>query len=217
MLAKGWSMTSFTLTRDQATTIVMVMGATYLAYSAYFVSDDTTGIQLIVIGILIMIYLVTAFLSLKGVIHSIRTLKYYQTVVREQAIDSMQDSIKLKLSIMRKLRVLVIMYFTAQLVRHIVTPLLQNNYTYYFAKALPQVTDYAILGTIMMIYRARNWPQFFGLGILEMPGPGNRERGYIAPLIETLVYDRLVNGDADGTSRSGSLDEKMNLVILNPC
>lgn len=48
-------------------------------------------------------------------------------------------------------------------------------------------------------------------------GSGSNRRAYIAPLIETLIYDRLVNGRTDGTSRSGSLSDKANIVIMNPC
>ncbi len=39
ILCQGWNVISFALTRDQATYLTMIMGATYLSYSAYFLSS----------------------------------------------------------------------------------------------------------------------------------------------------------------------------------
>ena len=32
-----------------------------------------------------------------------------------------------------------------------------------------------------------------------------------------MIYDKLLNGKTDGSSRSGSLSEKAQIVIMNPC
>jgi len=45
LISKGWNTILFQLTRNQATYLTMIMGAVYLAYSAYFLSADFNGIR----------------------------------------------------------------------------------------------------------------------------------------------------------------------------
>lgn len=45
IMSKGWQTLMFQMTRDQATNITMIMGAVYLSYSAYFLSNDFSGIS----------------------------------------------------------------------------------------------------------------------------------------------------------------------------
>ena len=44
LMCQGLSTVRFSLTRNQATTITILMGVTYLAYSAYFVTDELTAV-----------------------------------------------------------------------------------------------------------------------------------------------------------------------------
>jgi len=44
-IAQGWNVILFQLTRDQATYLTMIMGATYLSYSAYFLSSDFSDVR----------------------------------------------------------------------------------------------------------------------------------------------------------------------------
>ncbi|MFS8160608.1 MAG: hypothetical protein ACMG6E_10485 [Candidatus Roizmanbacteria bacterium] len=45
LMSKGWNTTQFYLTRNQATYVTMIMGAVYLAYSAYYLSIGFTAIS----------------------------------------------------------------------------------------------------------------------------------------------------------------------------
>lgn len=45
IMSKGWQTLTFMMTRDQATNITMIMGAVYLSYSAYFLSNDFSGVS----------------------------------------------------------------------------------------------------------------------------------------------------------------------------
>ncbi len=45
IMAKGWQTMVFQMSRNQATSLTMIMGGVYLCYSAYFLSSDFTGIS----------------------------------------------------------------------------------------------------------------------------------------------------------------------------
>jgi hypothetical protein len=72
------------------------MGATYLAYSAFFVSDDLSGMQYFVLVFLLLIYSSSLFVSMRDLTKSLGILKYYRRVVEDNGIDSMNESILLK-------------------------------------------------------------------------------------------------------------------------
>ena len=45
LLSKGWTLLRVTLTRGQATTLTILMGAIYLSYSAYYVAGTTSSVS----------------------------------------------------------------------------------------------------------------------------------------------------------------------------
>lgn len=45
IIAKGWQTMFFQMSRNQATSLTMIMGAVYLTFSAYFLSSDFSGIS----------------------------------------------------------------------------------------------------------------------------------------------------------------------------
>lgn len=53
LISKGWNLILFQLTRNQATYLTMIMGAVYLAYSAFFLSNDFVGVRKFMIVIIL--------------------------------------------------------------------------------------------------------------------------------------------------------------------
>jgi hypothetical protein len=45
VISRGWQTLIFQMTRNQATSLTMIMGGVYLCYSAYFLSSDFSGIS----------------------------------------------------------------------------------------------------------------------------------------------------------------------------
>ena len=45
IISKGWQTLIFQMSRNQATSLTMIMGGVYLTYSAYFLSSDFSGIS----------------------------------------------------------------------------------------------------------------------------------------------------------------------------
>jgi len=61
LLCKGWQTTQVQLNRQQATSLTMIMGGTYLIYSAYFLSVDFETILIVMNVLLLLVYLALAF------------------------------------------------------------------------------------------------------------------------------------------------------------
>ena len=48
LISKGWNIARTTLTRNDLSSITLLMGAVYLAYSAYYVSINISGVKLFI-------------------------------------------------------------------------------------------------------------------------------------------------------------------------
>ncbi len=74
LICRGWNIILFNLTRNQATYLTMIMGATYLSYSAYFLSSDFEGIRVFMLIILVILYGFLGFMCLKNLVHNIKII-----------------------------------------------------------------------------------------------------------------------------------------------
>ena len=131
----------------------------------------------------------------------------------------MLDAVNLKTYMIKSLRTSVILFYIVQFFRHAAVPFIDDPFIYHTAKTVPHVLEVLILGFIMFTFRSRHWPQFFAIGINEMPvggegGDSSEHQLFIAPILEALIYDRQINGKGDGSSRSGSLNSKQQIVIM---
>jgi hypothetical protein len=52
LISKGWNVARSSLTRNDLSSITLLMGAVYLTYSAYYVSINIQGMKLL-IGVII--------------------------------------------------------------------------------------------------------------------------------------------------------------------
>lgn len=48
LISKGWNIARNTLTRNDLSTITLLMGADYLTYSAYYVSMNISGMKIFI-------------------------------------------------------------------------------------------------------------------------------------------------------------------------
>jgi len=66
LLSKGWSIARNTLSRQDLSTITLMMGAIYLVYSAFYVSINIDGMKLFISVVLNGLYLVLTIVVLKN-------------------------------------------------------------------------------------------------------------------------------------------------------
>ena len=61
VLSKGWQTVSFQLTRDQATSLTIMLASIYLSYSAYFLSLDFQNITMFMKVVMAILYIVLGY------------------------------------------------------------------------------------------------------------------------------------------------------------
>lgn len=68
LISKGWSITRLTLPKNDLSSITLLMGAVYLTYSAYYVSENVRSMRFFVSFFLNLLYLCLLYTCLKSVI-----------------------------------------------------------------------------------------------------------------------------------------------------
>jgi hypothetical protein len=99
LISKGWILIRGSLTRQQATSITMMMGAVYLTYSAYYVSVNVNGIKSLISMIINILYIVLFIVVIKNSLKVLAVLKLHYSIIQNNDVLSLQDSIRLKISI----------------------------------------------------------------------------------------------------------------------
>jgi len=69
-VSKGWNVSRHTLSRNDLSSITLLMGAVYLAYSAYYVSMNIPGMKLFIGFILNLLYLVLFIVVVKNILET---------------------------------------------------------------------------------------------------------------------------------------------------
>lgn len=66
LIAKGWILVRTNLSRQQATSVTMLMGAVYLTYSAYYVSVNVNGIKNMIAMVINILYVILYFIVMRS-------------------------------------------------------------------------------------------------------------------------------------------------------
>jgi hypothetical protein len=102
LLSQGWSTIQFQMNRDQATSSTMVMGTTYLCYSAYFLSSDFISISDFMKAVLAGLYLVNGYKNLSNLKICIKALKtFINGTQTTNSNDIMLPALRMKLKILQ--------------------------------------------------------------------------------------------------------------------
>jgi hypothetical protein len=117
MLCKGWSTTNNTVDRNQATNLTLVMGVVYLMYSAYFLAADLNGMARIICTIMTVIYVIIGYANISSIGKQISVVQ--ALIVENDAVPaSFQQSIRLKLKMLRLVRVVMWLFFLPKVVHY---------------------------------------------------------------------------------------------------
>lgn len=67
IMSKGWQTLIFYMSRNQATNLTMIMGAVYLTYSAYFLSNDFSSISTFMRIMMTVLFMGIGFANIKSI------------------------------------------------------------------------------------------------------------------------------------------------------
>ena len=81
LISKGWVIMRPFLSRENATTLTVLMGAIYLAYSAYYISSDTSGVKSLISGVITVLYIIIFVFVMKNTLHILFTLRVQYRII----------------------------------------------------------------------------------------------------------------------------------------
>ncbi|CDW83108.1 UNKNOWN [Stylonychia lemnae] len=220
LISKGWLLTRQSLSRSQATLTTVLMGFVYLSYSAYYVSQNVAEIKNLVTIIINILYFCLYVYIVRNTLIVLVNLRSHLNVLRTNNIGNLQETLILKISIMRYFAFIATAYFSFEIVAHGILPyyLLSDGFDS-LTTILYQIIDLIILSCLLWTLRPRQWPEYFNLGILEDFGfsyqhNDNQQSIQLAPMREALIDRDLQSLNTSDPNHSFRSDQQ--ILIYNP-
>eukprot|EP00349_Pseudokeronopsis_sp_Brazil_P010958 CAMPEP_0202978098 /NCGR_PEP_ID=MMETSP1396-20130829/84641_1 /ASSEMBLY_ACC=CAM_ASM_000872 /TAXON_ID= /ORGANISM="Pseudokeronopsis sp., Strain Brazil" /LENGTH=314 /DNA_ID=CAMNT_0049716967 /DNA_START=630 /DNA_END=1574 /DNA_ORIENTATION=- len=220
LMSKGWNVSRNTLSRNDLSSITLLMGAVYLSYSAYYVSVNIQGMKMFIGFILNLLYLVLLIVVSKNILDARAALFEQLQIIRANEVRSLQSSIQLKISMLSQFLVISSLYFVWEIVVNGLIPSFSMNQNQFkpYQNVTQEYFDFIIICSILYVYRSRVWPEYFGVNLLE--GQVNdldalqEEESRIAPLLQTKIDERAFLSQRSALTSNFNSQEPV--VIMNP-
>jgi hypothetical protein len=94
------------------------MGVIYLMYSAYFLSTDFVGMKSFVDAVLTFIYAILGLTNFKSLNEQTMLMKQLLRQADDAMPASFVESIKLKLSMLQRLKIVIVLFFIPKLLTY---------------------------------------------------------------------------------------------------
>mmetsp|Transcript_25191 Transcript_25191/g.29031 ORF Transcript_25191/g.29031 Transcript_25191/m.29031 type:complete len:208 (-) Transcript_25191:429-1052(-) len=124
-ISKGWSIMRNAFTREELSSITMIVGIFYLVYSAYFIASDIPSLKIVIIVILIIMYVWVALTCVKNCLVNIRTLRSHIMITGAEEI--ILDALKLKKYLMVNFCAITFLFYLNKIVYNGLYTFINNN------------------------------------------------------------------------------------------
>jgi hypothetical protein len=203
-ISKGWSIMRNSFTREELSSITMIVGIFYLVYSAYFIASDIPSLKIVIIVILIVMYIWVALTWLKNCLVNIRTLKAHIEITNSDEI--IMESLKLKKYLMTNFCVITLLFYTNKIIHSALKTFIENNTMVRDIIIVNLFIELIIISYMLFLFRSRKWPEYFGLDISIQRADDNDDQeqlpksiilSAIVPahwIIDNKSWDMTING-----------------------
>jgi hypothetical protein len=116
LLSKGWGFARNSLSRDDLSSVTVAMGATYLIYSAYFVSTTVEGLSSLLQLLLNSLYVILMTVVVKNGYETRRLLKEQHRVIYENNVEPLMPSVNLKVKLINQFIWIAAVYFGFEII-----------------------------------------------------------------------------------------------------
>lgn len=127
LISKGWTVSRNNLSRNDLSSITLLMGAVYLTYSAYYVSINIPGMKIFIGFILNLLYLILLIVVVKNILETRQCLRQMLTIVRNSDVRQMMEAVSLKIKIINQFFVVASFYFLYELILNGIAPSIEQN------------------------------------------------------------------------------------------
>lgn len=126
LLSKGWGYARSNLSRDELSSVTILMGAVYLVYSAYFVASNIEGLTNFVQVLLNSLYVILLTVVMKNAYETRQLLKEQQRVIYDNNVEPLMVAINLKVKTVNQFIAITITYFTFEIIVNGLIPAVQQ-------------------------------------------------------------------------------------------
>lgn len=151
-------------TREELSSITMIVGIFYLVYSAYFIASDIPSLKVVIIVILILMYLWVALTCVKNCIVNINTLSSHIEITGPDEI--IMESLKLKKYLMINFCVITLFFYLNKILHSALYTFINYNPINRDLLIVNLFIELLIISYMLFTFRARKWPEYFSLDIL---------------------------------------------------
>jgi len=116
LISKGWNIARNSLSRNDLSSITLLMGAVYLTYSAYYVSINIQGMKLFIGFLLNLLYLALFVVVVKNTMETRQIIRNEFEFINREELFTILPSANLKLALMNRYLVIASFYFFYELI-----------------------------------------------------------------------------------------------------
>jgi hypothetical protein len=190
-ISKGWSIMRNSFTREELSSITMIVGIFYLVYSAYFIASDIPSLKVVIIVILIIMYFWVALTCLKNCIINIRTLKSHIGITGNDEV--IMEALKLKKYLMVNFWIITCLFYFNKIIYNALYTFINENTLARDLKIANLFVEFVIISYMLFVFRARKWPEYFSLDIMyHQLGQGDEEQMPKSVVLNAIVPSRWV-------------------------
>ena len=150
--------------REELSSITMIVGIFYLVYSAYFIASDIPSLKIVIIIILIIMYTWVTLTCLKNSIQNIRLLKSHIEVTGEDEV--IIEALKLKKSMMISFAIISTCYYLNRIIYNSLYTFIRDNTLCRNIIVANLFIELIIITLLLFSFRSRKWPEFFSLDLM---------------------------------------------------
>jgi len=162
-ISKGWSIVRNSFTREELSSITMIVGIFYLVYSAYFIASDIPSLRVVIIVILIIMYVWVAITCLRNSLVNIKTLKSHIEITGPDEV--ILESLKLKKSLMTNFCIMTMLFYTNKIIHSALRTFIDKNSVVRDIIIVNLFLELFIIIYFLLTFRSRKWPEYFSLDI----------------------------------------------------
>ena len=154
-VAQGWHVVLFQLTRDQATYLTMIMGATYLSYSAFFLSSDFKGVQGFMNLVMGALFVGLLAGSARHIRTNMRILRHASALPDNEAYSG---ALSLKSKMYKRYGALLLAFLGLKVVYYMIINQAADEIVTVQFEAFIELIDWGLVAAILFTLRSREWP-----------------------------------------------------------
>ena len=184
-LSKGWALMRTQFTRDELSSMSMIVAIFYLVYSAYFIASDIASLKVVIVTVLAIMHL---WVVISCAINIRKNLSILGAHIRSSAGDeTVIEVLKLKRFMMIALLCSITFIFLNKVIYSILYTFIQANTVCRNLYLANMIVQLVLIVMLLYYFRSRKWPDFFTVDMQYQLLENNAEQVQKPPVMSNEI------------------------------